>query len=360
MPRKQYPYIVKEVDRHGNVRWYFRIGKGKRTRLPGEWGSAEFATAYRKLMANEPVQADGASKNTLGWLVGKYKLSAAFKGLRASTQRQRENILKSVCKTGGKLLIRQIDRVAIAKGRDRRADTPFAAINYMKTMGYLFEWAVDAGYVKENPVRGVKQPKPKTAGFKPWTAEDIAKVYEVHEDGSQARLAMDLLLFTGLRRSDIYRIGPQHVRDGMIEYRAGKNDEMVYIPIHPNLAAVLAARPKAQMAYLVTAIHGRPFKSAAAFGNWFADVCVEAGVDGRAHGLRKTLAQVLAESGNSNSELKARFGWRSDSMANHYTRNADKKRLAVSGAEKLNVNILTPHSDLGEGLSKISDLETNT
>lgn len=47
-------------------------------------------------------------------------------------------------------------------------------------------------------------------------------------------------------------------------------------------------------------------------------------------------------------------------MANHYTRNADKKRLAVSGAEKLNVNILIPHSDLGEGLSRISDLETDT
>ncbi|WP_245304211.1 tyrosine-type recombinase/integrase [Rhizobium aethiopicum] len=57
-------------------------------------------------------------------------------------------------------------------------------------------------------------------------------------------------------------------------------------------------------------------------------------VEGRAHGLRKTLAQLLAESGNSNSELNARFGWRSDAMANHYTRKADKKRLAVSGAAK--------------------------
>ncbi len=104
----------------------------------------------------------------------------------------------------------------------------------------------------------------------------------------------------------------------------------------------------------VTAVHGRPFKSAASFGNWFGEVCAEAGIDGRAHGLRKTLAQLLAESGNSNSELKARFGWRSDSMANHYTRNADEKRLAMSGAEILNVNILTPHSASDAGWRRIS------
>lgn len=38
-----------------------------------------------------------------------------------------------------------------------------------------------------------------------------------------------------------------------------------------------------------------------------------------AHELRKTLAQLLAESGNSNGKLKARFAWKSDAMANHYT-----------------------------------------
>ena len=36
-----------------------------------------------------------------------------------------------------------------------------------------------------------------------------------------------------------------------------------------------------------------------------------------AHEVRKTLAHLLAESGNS--ELKARFAWKSDAMANHYT-----------------------------------------
>lgn len=343
MPRRKYPYAVREVDQNKNVRWYYRVGKGPRTRLPGEWGSKEFAGAYRKAAAKEDG-LEAPTKHTLQWLVDKYQESAAFKGLRESTQRQRRNILKAVCKTGGKVIVSKIDRKMIAAGRDRRGDTPFAAINYMKIMGYLFEWAVDAGYVRDNPVRGVKLPKAKSEGFTPWTAQDIKRFYEKHPDGSQARLAMDLLLFTGLRRSDVYKLGPQHIQGELIEFRAGKNDEMVFVPVHPNLAAALEGVKTRHMAYLVTPVHGRPFKSAPSFGNWFGEMCAEAGVDGRAHGLRKTLANVLAESGNSNSELKARFGWRSDSMANHYTRKADKKRLAISGAEKLNMNDLTPQN----------------
>jgi integrase len=157
---------------------------------------------------------------------------------------------------------------------------------------------------------------------------------------------MDLLLFTGLRRSDVYKIGPQHIRDGVIEYRASKNEEMTYSPVHPTLAMILESHQRTHMAYLVTPVHRRPL------GNRFANVCTEAGVDGRAHGLRKTLATILAEAGNSNSELKARFGWKSDAMANLYTRSANKRQLAITGAEKLNENILTPHLNSVRGKPK--------
>ena len=58
-----------------------------------------------------------------------------------------------------------------------------------------------------------------------------------------------------------------------------------------------------------------------------------------------TLAKILAEAGHGNNELKARFGWRSDAMPNLYSREAGNKRLAISGAAKLNENILTPQSD---------------
>lgn len=53
MPRKRYAFTVQEFDRFGNERWYFRIGKGKRIRLPAPWGSKEFEAEWRRCMANE-------------------------------------------------------------------------------------------------------------------------------------------------------------------------------------------------------------------------------------------------------------------------------------------------------------------
>lgn len=360
MPRPRYQYVQKHVTRHDTVVWYFRIGKGPRTRLPGEYASPEFVAAWKKLIAGDSIEVRAPSKHTLQWLVNKYEESAAFKGLKPSTQANRRNILKKVCKNGGNLLISQINRTTIASGRDRRADTPHAAINFMKVMGYLFEWAVDAGYLKENPVRGVKRPKVSSSGFKPWTEDDVIQFYRVHGPGTQARLALEMILFTGLRRSDVWRIGPQHIKDGAIEVKATKNDAELFIPLHPILKESLSKVKTGHLAYLITEKHQRPFKSKESFGNWFGEKCAEANVPSRAHGIRKTVAQQLAEAGGSNAELKALFGWSSDVMAALYTRNADKKRLSIAAAKKLNENDLSPHPISGVGDDGNKQAKTNT
>lgn len=353
MPKPRYQYVQKQTTRHGKTVWYFRIGDGPRTRMPGAYGDKEFVAAWQTLMSGAAIEQQPAGKHTLSWLVEKYEASADFKALKQSTRTFRSNVLKNVCKTGGNLPVANITRQVIAAGRDRRAETPFAAINFIKIMNYLFDWAVDAEYATYNPAKDVKRPKVKSDGHTPWTEEDVIAFYEKHPAGSQARLAMEILLFTGLRRSDAYLIGPQHVRDDVIEFRATKNDEQLYIALHPVLKASLERVKSGHMAYLVTPERGKPFRSAASFGNWFGEMCADAGVAGRAHGIRKSLAQRLAERGGSNQELKALFGWSSDSMATLYTRKADRRKMAMSAAQKLNENILSPHPETGEGLSKI-------
>ena len=48
-----------------------------------------------------------------------------------------------------------------------------------------------------------------------------------------------------------------------------------------------------------------------------------------AHGLRKASATIAAESGATESELNAMFGWSGHQMAQLYTKKADRKRLAA-------------------------------
>lgn len=350
MPRPRFPYAQRQVTRHGKTLWYFRRGKGARYPLGDRYGSPEFMKAYEAALGGERLpEPPKASQATLKWLVERYMDSAAFMTLAPSTQLMRKNILLSACRNGGDLKIGEIDRNLIAAGRDRRAATPFAAINFMKVMNYLFVWAVDAGLAPSNPLDGVKRPKAKTRGHKPWTIEDLNLYCARHPVGTKAHLAVALLLFTGVRRGDVFNLGRQHVRNGVIEYQANKNDAPLFIAIPPPLALSIELATVGDMIFLTTAWK-TPFKSAASFGNWFRDRCKEAGVDVRAHGLRKLAATIIADNEGSEKQLQAFFGWRSERQSGVYTKTANARKLAQSAALKLIGNADAPNlvSGLGE------------
>jgi hypothetical protein len=57
---------------------------------------------------------------------------------------------------------------------------------------------------------------------------------------------------------------------------------------------------------------------------------------------QKIGATRAAEAGATTQELQALFGWTGGAMASHYTKTADRKRLAKQGAQKIN-NAQRPH-----------------
>jgi integrase len=193
----------------------------------------------------------------------------------------------------------------------------------------IFQWAVP-DHVDTDPTAGFRVKMPKTAGHLTWTVEMIERYHERHPLGTKARLAMDLALYTGLRRSDICRIGPQHISNGVMTIRAKKGGEIVEIvlPVLEPLRQSIAASKVGNLAFVVTE-YGKPF-TVAGFGNWFADRCNEAKVDGRAHGLRKAAATFAADNGATTHELNAIFGWSGLQQAELYTRAANRRKAALA------------------------------
>ena len=114
-------------------------------------------------------------------------------------------------------------------------------------------------------------------------------------DLTKPRLAFDLLLYTGVRRSDAVRLGPQMERDGKLVFSEKKGRSRIVktheLPILPPLRRSIDATKKqiGHLVYLVSA-SGQP-QSAHAFGCWFIRRCREAGLARSAHGLRKLGAQ---------------------------------------------------------------------
>jgi integrase len=337
MPRK--PYLSREKTRHGKFVWYFKR-KGKRVRLPEPYGSDEFNAAYERALTGSTAIPDKpkAKSGSLKWLAGQYKQSAAFAELAPATRRARDNILKQVLaeprNADGPFA--DLTKATIKKGMDRRASTPNAANNFLKTMNHLFKWAVEAEHVETNPCIGVSKVNVKTDGFHTWTVEQVETYRSHHPLGTKPRLAIDILLFLGLRRSDAVVVGRQHMKDGIISLRTQKTGAWVYLPVFKQLQDSIDATPTGDLAFLTTQT-GKPFSSGASFGNWFAAQCKAAGLpdECRAHGLRKAGATIAADEGATPHELMAMYGWTRLGMAETYTKEADKKRLARGASERL-------------------------
>ena len=141
---------------------------------------------------------------------------------------------------------------------------------------------------------------------------------------------MALMLYTAGRREDAVRLGPKHVQHGQIRFTQAKNEDRapveVDMPLHPDLSAAIEAGPCGDETFLVTEF-GSPF-TPNGFGNWFRDKCVQAGVPGRAHGLRKAMAARLAESQATAHEVMSITGHRTLEEVENYTRAARKPQMA--------------------------------
>lgn len=204
--------------------------------------------------------------------------------------------------------------------------------------GRVYAFAVEYELAQRNPARDVPYLKAKGDGFHSWTMEEVRRFEEHHPVGSKPRLALALMLYTGQRRSDIVRLGPQHIKDGWITLTQAKNRDRkpvtLSIPVLPELKVVIDATPTGNLAFLVTAF-GKPFTSNG-FGNWFRKQCDEARLKHcSAHGLRKAGAALAAENGATERQLMAIFGWTTMKEASRYTRAARQKVLAASGMKLL-------------------------
>ena len=297
---------------------------------------------------------DTPTTGTFRWLcVEHFRSVAAFKQLDPRTQRVTRLIVEKMFlepiaagakEIFGECPLSRFDAKAVRILRDRGADRPEAANNRVRRLRRIFAWALESGIegVTANPARDVKLLRPKRAGgFPVWTVADIETFERRHPIGTKARLALALLSYTGVRRSDVVQLGKQHVRDGKLVFRQfkGRNRTPLTLdlPVLPDLQRVIDATKTGDLAFLVTEL-GQPF-SAAGFGNWFRERCDEAGLKAlSAHGMRKAAAVRAAERGATAHTLMAIFGWRTIKQAEAYTRAAERKRLAGDGMHLLGTN----------------------
>ena len=343
MPRPRPPHLHREMNRHGTVVWYVRIGKGPRIRIKATYGTPEFDAAYQTALSGEaPLPAGKAARGSLEWLWMLYRQTNAWTDLSPATRKQRENIMRGVLKTGGNQPLSKITGGAIKAGIDRRK--PFAARHFVDTLRGMFKWAVASEHIKSDPTAGKAVAKPKSKGFPVWTEDDLELFERRWPVGTRERVMFDVYLYTGLRRGDAAKLGKQHIRDGIITIDTEKTGTRVTIPVLPELAETMAAGPTGELS-IIASKKGQPIRKEV-LGNLFKKACRAAGINKSAHGIRKAAATRAANNGATVATLEAIFGWEGGQMAALYTRAADRKALAAEHMAKLSktgTSIPAPH-----------------
>ncbi|MCJ9672920.1 MULTISPECIES: tyrosine-type recombinase/integrase [unclassified Neorhizobium] len=314
-------YLVHDPDRRGNDRYYARLKIGGRfvkkrirQRFKDDAGNIteDFMVAYwaalAELRGGEPARESKAvpREDTFDWLFAQYFRSATFLKLDKQTQKDKRSVLDRFAEAAGELPYKKYRREDMERSQQARRDTPGAADKLVKVLRALFNWAMaqKPALATFNPAVGVEPINKKKGGFHTWTPAEIDIFRAYWAVGTKPRLAMEVMITIGARRSDAAQIGPRNefVKDGerWLRFTAHKGRNRFPVEIEgrltPELIEALEKTESGQGAY-VTSARGTPY-TIESFGNSFSRWCGEADLPHcSSHGLRKAAAVAYAESG---------------------------------------------------------------
>ncbi len=336
--RNPYPGVTRVVDRHGGVRWRFRRGLVD-CYLRGPFGSAAFIEDYET--AVNGARPDGAATvrqaahGSMDWLIQRFYQSPAWAALGASSVKERRAFWEAMRAQYGPLPVDRLTTAHVERMAAKKAATPHAANRIVKRMRQLLAFALRQGVVKANVAAAAEVYKTRDGGFHAWTETEIAQFEAAQPAGSQARLALRLMLYTGAARADVVRLGWGSIgRDGRLRYARQKSGGEVDLRVLPELEEELRRLPHKVGLFLITA-QGKPF-TAAGFGNKVRAWCDAAGLpECSAHGLRKAGATALAHAGATEPEIAAFLGHKGTQEAVTYVKAARRATLSDNGFDKL-------------------------
>lgn len=340
--KRQFPGTSPYTDRHGQRRWRFRKGGFSRDLGTG-YGSPEFVRRYEAaLQEYQTGKKIGAGVNntipgSINDLVASWYRSPEWAALADLTKKTYRGVVEPFRQKHGDKPVNRLERRHVMTFLAEKAETPAAANNLRKRLGQLLDHAIALDWIKANPARLTKAYKVASGGFHAWDEGEIARFFEVHEPGTMAHRAVTLMLYTGAARVDAVKLGPMNIKADRLEYRRQKtartNGVLVSIPLHPDLADVIASLPN-DRPFLATA-YGMG-RSPDGLGNLMREWCDVAGLsECSAHGLRKACARRLAEAGASAHEIMAVTGHKTLAEVERYTATALREGMADAAFAKL-------------------------
>jgi len=378
----KFKYVKPVKDRHGVVRYYFRLADDKLVPMRGAFRTEEFAAHHAELlvkragetlppeiipfprkqrylghemdaMLTAPVPARSSqvifAPGTLGWATNRWLSSHHFKN-RPEGTRKNYGHLASL------LLAHKFALVLLADVRSKHVIRfageleeqrgPSRGKAMLAVISNIWEYGVDLPEVKFE--KGIEPINPAKIAYrkikyrvrkphKRWPEAVCSKFLDGAPDHLQRMYS--LLLYTGQRRSDVQKMKWEDydAKAGILSVWQKKTGEWVPVPVHRQLAKILAATPRIEDHILTSSHRQSRYAGESSLSHAIRNRLLAVGIpDGiyTLHGLRVTAAHILAENGATEHQLMKIFGWRKPEQAAYYVRETSKLVVARAGMAK--------------------------
>jgi integrase len=341
MPPKSWPYVKMYRAANGSDYAYFRpTGKRLEAKIGTPAFRAEYATAMAEWEADKALYAPvKPAKHSFAEIIADYTRSTDYARLAPESKRLYARQMDWMLSECGGSSIKQMTRKHVNAMLESRAQVGAGTHNiFLAVLRVVVRHAILTGIRQDDPtlkIRSLPMGEHRT-----WAPDEIAKFEARYPPETRERLAFSLGLFTGQRLGDIAKMtwADLDMQAGTIRVIQEKTGTKLTIPIHADLAEVIAAHRRDGIALVKQADGSRLSKSA--FSTMMRKSFRATGLpsDCVFHGLRKSAAVRLAEVGCTTLEIAAVTGHKSLKEIERYTKGSDQIGLAKSAFGRLELS----------------------
>lgn len=337
----------------GGWRWSWVGRTGQVYALPSpraDGGPQAFWAAVDRAEATDRAQ-DGQDRHTFGALIDLYLSQPAYKKLADLTKRDYDRHLRTIRQDWGEHPVASLTAVDAQEAIDARSHTPAVARYYRSVLSKLLSFGVPRGFCPTNVAKATEKVDHESEPHKPWPDWAFEAFFEHARPG--LHLPVYSALYTGQRSVDVVTMVRPAIGANAIELVARKTGANVYVPIHSEYREILT-RTHLDHPALHLREDGEAWTLAAYRTAWQRDFSSRSSKGGAAqvspakamamlrlkeagfvfHGLRKNAVNMLLEAGNTEAEVSAIVEM-SEQMVRHYSKDVNKRRLAINGMKKL-------------------------
>ena len=217
---------------------------GKPYRKSLKTRSFERAEKLKREIEDGTKPEEQAKKTTVKDALAAFIRDCEARNLNQSTLGKYERLTEALLEFSeqhGLLSLVELTTEPVRDFRNTWKLSPRTASKQLERLRQIFKFAIENGWLTQNPAKSIKAPQFKPNPTLPFSEIEISKIMGASE--FRAQVFYRMLLHSGLRILDGARLRPERIENGKLFLYQAKTGQPVWVPLPPDLVTDLGKIP---------------------------------------------------------------------------------------------------------------------